>query len=220
MRRIISLILLTSLILSTMLIVSCGEKNREYDSATVLLEAEKLIKKTETLNEIFWGDGLNYIDDLNYSDGIYYMANPVDTKLLGFETVDELWAKTVEVYSYGYCKIISETVFDGLKSDTGVISYSRYYQKYSVLDPEEPECIMVNSQFYKSFYSDIEYMYDTIYDIGSEGEVIYIGIKARVSYEGKSQIKDLKIGIIEEADGFKIETPTFANYYEETEEDK
>ena len=220
MRRIISLILLVTLVLSTLSLISCGEKNREYDSTEVLSKAEELIKETETLNKILWGDGLNYIEDLNYSDGIYYMANPIDAKLLGFETVDDLWKKTTEVYSDGYCKIIAETIFDGLKSETGVISYSRYYQKYSALDPEEPECIMVNSQFYKSFYSDIEYMYDTIYDIGSEGEVIYVGIKARVSYDGKSQIKDLKIGLIEESDGFRIETPTFANYYEETEENK
>jgi hypothetical protein len=216
MRKIISLFLCLCLLLS---LSSCGEENREYDRDTVLSEAERLIKKTEKLNVILWGEGLSYIEDLNYSDGIYYMANPIDTKEYGIETLDDLIFMMKETFSVGYCAIVNETVFTGLKGDTGVNSYSRYYQKYSALDLDEPECIMVNSQYYFPFYSEIEYMYDTLYDIGSEGEVIYVGIKAKVSKDGKSQIKDLKIGLIEESDGFKVETHTFANYYEELSED-
>ena len=219
MRRIISLFLFFTLLFSVLSLSSCGVENREYDSAIVLSEAERLIKKTEKLNVILWGKGLNYIEDLNYSDGIYYMANPIDTRDYGIETIDDLLLLMHETFSQGYCSIVNETVFTGLKGDTGVNSYSRYYQKYSVLDSDEPECIMVNSQYYFPFYSEIEYMYDTLYDIGAEGEVIYVGIKAKVSKDGKSQIKHLKIGLIEESDGFKVETHTFANYYDETTEE-
>ena len=215
MRRIISFFLVISLLFSIFSLTSCGEENREYDKEKVISEAERLIKKTESLNVIIWGKGLSYIEDLNYSDGIYYMANPIDTQKYGIETIDDLLRMMSETYSLGYSAIVNETVFTGLKGDTGINSYSRYYQKYSVLDPDEPECIMVNSNYYYPFQSEIEYMYDTLYDMGSVGEVIYVGIKAKVSKDGKSQIKDLKIGLIEEADGFKIETHTFANYYEE-----
>lgn len=54
MKKIISLITLIALLCS---LISCGEKNREYDENEVKLAAEALIRKSADLNRIFWGEG-------------------------------------------------------------------------------------------------------------------------------------------------------------------
>lgn len=221
MRRIISAILCVLFI--SLSFVSCGEpENREYDSATVIAAAKELIKKSEVLNEVLWGAGLNYVEDLNYSDGVYYMANPIDAARLELETIDDIYKAMSKTYSESYCDTIKETIFESMRGESSVISYARYYQKYEYDEnniPTAPDCIMVNSAFLITLTSEVDYMYDTLVDIGARGEVVYVRITVDVTRksDGKTQRRDIEIGLIEEADGFRLHTPSFVNYYDESE---
>ena len=86
MKKIISLVLAVVFLL---LLASCGaEKNRSYDEAEVKTAAEELIRKTERLNEIFWGKGIPYVEEYGYTG--YYPADPIYLVEHGFLTVDDL----------------------------------------------------------------------------------------------------------------------------------
>ena len=86
MKKILSLILAALLLLS---LLSCGkDKNRSYDEAEVKAAAQELIKKSERLNKIFWGEGIPYVEEYGYTG--YYPADPIYLMENGFLTVDDL----------------------------------------------------------------------------------------------------------------------------------
>ena len=91
MKKILTVVLIFATLLS---VFSCGKKNRDYDEYEVVGAAETLIKKSRTLNEIYWGAGIGYYENDSYADGTYYPADPVSLYELGFETLDELREKT------------------------------------------------------------------------------------------------------------------------------
>ena len=213
MKKLVSLLLISSLLVFSF--VSCGERNREYDKEVVLSSARELIEKSKNLNEIYWGRGISYVEDLNYSEGYYFMANPLDCKRHGFETIAELKDITREVFSKSYCESIFNSVLSSSFSENSIASYARYFQKFSDIEQTQPEYIMVYSRATVLLDSEVEYLYDTMYDVGSVGEVVYVMITAKVTQDGKSQTRELKIGLIEEKDGFRIHTPTYVKYYEE-----
>jgi len=103
--KIISLLLVTVLTLS---LFGCSgeEPDREYDEAEVLSAAGRLIKLSETLNRIYYGEGIGYTDGEG-AVGAYKPADTAELKRLGFSTVEELKAKTRVVFS----KKMSETMF-------------------------------------------------------------------------------------------------------------
>ena len=90
---------------------------------------------------------------------------------------------------------------------------SRYYQKYSVIDGVTPEYIMVNSDWNKVFTSTVEYDFDSIKVIGSEKQTVFVTIDCTVTKSGYDpQKRTLTISLIEEEDGWKLDSPTFVNY--------
>ena len=213
MKKIISLLLISSLL--TISLVSCAEKNREYDKEVVLAAARELIEDSKELNEIYWGKGISYVEDLNYSSGYYYMANPVDCKRYGFETIEELKEKTRGVFSSSYCDSIFNSLLTSNIGETSINSYARYYQHFADIECLEPDYIMVYSKARVYLDSEVEYLYDTMYDVGSVGQVVYVKLTANVSRDGKTQQRELKIGFIEENGRFMLHTPSYIQYYSE-----
>ena len=215
MKKIIAIILILVTIFS---VTSCGD--REYDEAIVLAEAKRLIPETVLLNDIFWGKGIDYIEDLNTASGYYYMADPLYLIINGFETIDELKEMTREVYSTSYCESIFSAVFDAANDpDEGFVGLVRYYQKYSDAEMKEPECIMVYSRAIVLLGDEVEYLYDTMKVTGSKKEKVYVSLSVKVTRGDKSQIREISVGLIEEKDiGWRIDTPTYITYYEEPTE--
>ena len=210
-------ILLFLVIILSFSLISC-EKDREYDEAVVKAAAEELIAKSENLNRIYWGRGIEYMEDLNYKNGSYYRANSYDTDRLGFDTISELKVITRAVFSKSYCENIFSTTLTSIFDDSGIQTYARYVQQYEDLEQKIPQYILVNSNALVLLDSDVEYLYDTLKVIGSKKQTVYVTISAEVSKNGKSQIRELKIGLVEEENGWRLDTPTYVNYYDETEE--
>ena len=104
------------------------------------------------------------------------------------------------------------TVLSPVRDTNGdIIYFSRYYQAYEVLDPNTEKCIMVYSKYEVLLKDKIEYLYDTVRIFDVDGETIYVNIDVKVTNsEGNVQEKTLKIGLIEEKNGFRIDTPTYA----------
>lgn len=203
MKKILSVIFILAVAIS---LLSCGEKDRDYDEYEVKSAAETLIKKSKTLNDIYWGSGIGYYEDNNYADGYYLPADPASLYELGFETVDELKERTGKVFSKKYCEAIFDSTFVS-DSDAGTAVTKRYYQG--------ADCIMVYSKANVFLTDKVTYLYDTLEATGSSGETVFVKIRVKVERGELSQERDIEIGLVEEEDGWRIDTPTYASYRQE-----
>ena len=124
MKKIISFCLLLAVCLS---LFSC-EINREYDEGEVALAAAEIIPKTALLNEIYWGDGIPYVENLNTAVGYYYEASPTFLIENGIETIEDLKEMTRAVFSESYSTNVFDTKLTSVKDGDEIISYAGYYQ--------------------------------------------------------------------------------------------
>ena len=190
--------------------------NRKYDEKEIVAEAQRLIKESEILNEIYWGRGIPYIEDESHSNGSYYPADEIYLSKLGITTLEDLKSKTRAVFSSDMCKSqIFGTILDSTSSGMQMVSYVRYYQKFIDENSEVPECIMVNKNYKCFLYDDVEYNYESIKVIGSRGNYVTVSIDCTATNdEGLSSKSTIEVDLIEESDGWKLATPTYSVYRE------
>ena len=208
MKKIVSLFLSAVILL---LLVSCGaEKNRSYNEEEVKAAAEKLIMKSERLNEIFWGEGIPYVEDdpLIPSNGQYYPADPLYTYKNGMITVDDLIKEAEAVFSSAYTASIRASILSSSVGNNGMTGYTRYYQDTDYMT------IMVYKKFKPLLTDSVEYFYSDIKVIGSKGEKVTVEIPIKVTRGDLSQERTKKIDLVEEKDGWRIDSPTYATYRE------
>lgn len=211
MKKIVSFIALLTLLLS---LVSCGEKNREYDESEVKAAAEYLIKRSADLNCIFWGEGIGYINDDSFSVGYYYPASVASLASFGIETIEDLKEKTREVFSSSYSENIFSTTLSSLSDGEEIYRLARYYQKFSDSENNQPECIMVYTNALVLLKDEVSYKFDTLTVVGSKKETVYVTLSVNVKREEKTQIRELRVGLVEEDSGWRIDTPTYMSYIE------
>ena len=203
MKKIISLIFLAALIFT----LSSCEKNRKYDEEELFREAETLVEKSKILNEIYWGEGISYIDDDSLANGYYYMADPASLYKYGFDTIDELKSLTKEVFTKEYSESIFKTALSAINDATSIGGYTRYFQDF--------ECIRVYKKATVFLTDKVEYDYGTLKVKKVKGEKITVSVKATVIRDEMSQTRECEIVLIEEENGFRIDTPTYLVYREE-----
>lgn len=200
MKKILSLILAALLLLS---LLSCGkDKNRSYDEAEVKAAAQELIKKSERLNKIFWGEGIPYVEEYGYTG--YYPADPIYLIEHGFFTVDDLKKDAEKVFSTDYCISIQTSVFSSSAGDFGMTGYTRYYQG--------TDTIMVYKKYKPLLTDTVIYDYSNISVLGSKGEIVTVSIPIKVTRGDLSQDRVINVNLIEENDGWRIDSPTYASY--------
>lgn len=190
-------------------LVSC---DRSYDEAVVKAEARELIEASAMFNEIYWGRGIDYVENTSTANGAYYEASFLSLDKYGFRTLDELKEMTRAVFTDGYCETIFQTSFSSVSDTDELQIYARYYQKYTDEYMTEPECIMVYSLAKVLLTDEVEYLFDTLEVTGSEKDTVFVTLDVLVTRDGKSQTKELKIGLIEENDGWRLDTPTYVSY--------
>ena len=209
MKKIVSLLILIAVLIPSLF--SCGDI--KYDENEVKTAAKKLIEESILLNDIYFGEGIPYIDDKNNSDGVFYMALDSYLYLIGFSTVAELMDLTSKTFSKSYCNQIYSTVLDTIQDEDKAIILPRYYQKYSVGDATTPECIMVNSTYRQLLFGDVEYDYDSITVIGAEDDTVYITVHATVKLDAYDpQTREIRIALVDEGKGWRIDSPTYLTY--------
>lgn len=207
--------ILISVILVTAAVFSVTSCDRKYNEEEVLEAAKALIEDSKKFNLIYWGEGIPYVRDESSSNGYYYPANPIEVKKMGFETVEELKEITGEVFSESYCKSIFSSALSSYGDEDGIYGLTRYYQKYSDAYMTEPECIMVYSRATVFLTDEVEYLYDTMVVTGSKKETVYVKLSVNVTRDDKTQTREMKVGLCEEASGWRLDTPTYITYYEE-----
>lgn len=212
--KITSFLLTVVVILLSFSMFSCA-KNREYDADVVVKEAEKLIKASETLNFIYYGSGIPYVTDESYANGYYYMADSLAASEMGINTLDDLKKKTKEVFGADmYNMMVNTKLGNVTDSDGNIVNYARYYQKYDDTTGE-PEYIMVYKNAEILLKDTVSYDYESLCAVESKRETVYVEIDAQVTTpEGKKQQRTLRIGLIEEENGWRLATSTYASYYD------
>lgn len=212
-RRIVAMLL--ALAILSLTLASC---NRSYDEAEVIAAATELITASEVINEIYYGDGIKYLENSDRNNGIYCEADPYDLEMYGFSTIAQLKEMTMTVFSKAHAERMFAGAFYGSFMQDGSSTKARYYQKYVESDNaaqrETPECIMVCSKMEKLLKGDARYSLSEMTVKGSVGDIVYVLVPVTVSYEGKTQKQTLEIGLFEEEYGWRLETPTYATYNE------
>ena len=210
LKRITAFILAFVIAFSVLTLTSC---NRRFDEAEVLEEGEKLLKRAEMLNIVYFGSGIEYYDT-DEEIGYYRKANAQHLEELGFSTIDELKKITDETFSERYAAMVYSTVLSSITSDTAIVSPARYYQVYDE-ETDAPSYIMVYSKYNNLLTGDITYDYSTLRVEGSKKQRVNLLIDATVSNdEGKSQTVTVTVTLVEDESGWRIDNHTFANYNE------
>ena len=214
MKRIISfLLVLLTLLCSSLGLASC---DRSYDEEGVKLAAVDLIKKSEILNEIYWGEGIPYTSS---SIAVYGEANIIALQELGFFTIEELKVKTKEVFSERYCDQIFTSSFSTISDGDEIEFYKRYYQKYADEAQLEPECIMVYTKFENMLTDTVEYLYDTLEVTHSKRDLVYVKISVKVTNsKGEVKYRDKSIALYEEEYGWRLDSSTYMTNIDVAEE--
>lgn len=207
-KRIISLALAILMLLSVFSLSSC---NRRYDEEEVLAAAKELLKASEMLNIVYFGSGIEYFDSED-EIGYYRKANPAHLEALGFSTIDELKKITEKTFSTSLSNTVYSTVLSSLTTETTLVSPARYHQAYDE-KTGEPTHIMVYTKFAQLLKSTVEYNYDSLRVNGSKKENVYLSVDATVTSEdGKSQVTTVSFSVIEEENGWRLNSTTYANY--------
>jgi len=212
MKKIISLILIIS---SLFVFAACDDGgDRTYNEQEVIAAAKNLIRQSEEYNDIFWGEGIRYVEDDNYSSGIYYPADPIHLNELGFKKVSDITDGMKKVYSEKYSKQITDSVFSSKVGNTNMAGFVRYYQ--------DNDLFMVYSEYTPLLVDEVEYLYDTVKVLGSDGALVNIEITVKITKasndeaeEAKIQERSIKISLIEEEGSWRIDSPTYARYRED-----
>ena len=208
LKKLLSLILVTSAIVTSL--ASC---DRDYDEAEVIAAAEALIRKSDILEDIIFGVGFDYHLEGTSS---YQPASEIDverySEALGVSvsTVDELKAVLSRIYTAGY----RNDILSGVLSGDINSSLTRYYQ--------DGEKIMVLTTYKPQKTDEIEYHYETLRVADVNDQKITVSLDVTVTRTEKtgsettkkSQRITIEVDMLEEADGWKLDTPTYAVYNE------
>lgn len=220
MRRFVSLFLALVILSMSIFTLSSCQRDREYDEAEVLSAARELIEKSVLLNEIYYGKGIPATTDSSTANGYYFEADIRYLLENDFKTVEDLKKMTAAVFTEDLCNLIFSTKLSSVIDEDNIQSMSRYYQKYYDAEGKKPECIMVYTKAIDLLgESEILYDYTTLAVDGVKGEYVTVSIDATV-YNGKGdyQSATLKIRMLEEESGWRLDSPTYKVYSERLDE--
>ncbi len=211
--RFLMLLLVISLSLS---FISC---DRSYDEEEVYEAALLLIPKSAELNTLYWGEGLMYIKNPSTSSGAYHEADYISLEKYGFRTVEEMKNLTRDVFSKEYCDYIFSAAFTSVSDDEEIHFFARYYQKYEDSEGKIPVSIMVYEKFEPLLTDEVFYDLETLKVTHSKKDKVFVQIEATVTNKGgESQKRTKQIALVEENDGWRIDSATYLKYNEQASE--
>lgn len=204
MKRIISLLLAVFVLISVFVLSSCS------GSAPKLEDVKErfiyLIENSKELNTVYFGKGLPVYDrdgTLAEEKGVYYndelTAYNKVMERSKFLSIDEIKARSMEIYSSEYLSALYETAFDGVMTGSSS-AYLRFYES--------------DDWLYENIYAtDFEFS-ERIYDYSSmqivkpsNNEYINIIID---SYTLKDrEIKSVSLTFVYENDNWYLDSPTY-----------
>lgn len=207
----VSAILMIAFLAVSMLgLTSC---DRRYNEEEVLAAADTLLRRSEELNVVLWGEGLKWAVTAN-ATGAYYEADYFDAQKYGFTTLRDMYDAVDATFTESYCESIYSTVFSPISDGSSTFSLARYYQLWGdELTKTDPISIMVFSNYDYVFHDTVVYDYSTLRVSDVKKQTVYVTVSATVTNgDGQTQSVDIEFGMIEESEGWRIDSPTYVNY--------
>ena len=213
------LLLTVVLLLSTLLLTSCGGGVSEAEVSAVLAE---LILASYPLNEIYFGEGLPISDDRADVEA-FYAATGVDNDIslnyhpvspeAAYTSVEQIREATLAVFSDSYADYLFTMAFDGLSSVfnedteeqvTQTVSYARYMETDGILTVRmdvADEAMPLNRTYDTN---DIEIIRDKL-----NGEHGYLLVEVQSYVDGQPDQR-VEVKLVKNADGqFRLDSPTY-----------
>ena len=196
--------------------------NREYDEAEVSLAAKALLEKSILINEIFWYDGIPTTDN---TEGItlksYKRADKDYLESKGITVFEDIKNLTRGVFSESKSEDVFRLFLAGSNdsSFTGVSYYIPEYLINTETGEREEVGILVSEKRAEDKLVKIgektEYDYSSIKVICSEGQRVKIEVICTVTTsDGKTQTTKENMYLIEESDGWKLDSLSKIPYLE------
>lgn len=210
-KRLLYFTLILAMLVPVLNLTSC---DRKYDEAEVKAAATALLKESEMLNGVLFGQGIATVTGPN-TNGAYHEADYLHLVSLGFTTIEELRARVNKTFTAEYAELIFSTILSPINVDGVAVANTRYYQKYAdEMTKTDPVCIMVFRDYEYVFRDTVVYDYDSIRVTDVKKQTLYISVDLTVTdrEDEQSQRRTLTFELIEEADGWRINSPTYMNY--------
>lgn len=207
-----SVLLLLALLLAALPLAGCAK----IDTTGLLDAAPALLARAAFFNEIYFGEGIP-VNPAGASVGGYIVADPSYLDEHGFHTIDELKAKTEEVFSPGYCASIYPAAFAGFAAEGGYI-YARYSssQAEALRDENETILVSVNTAGLLTNVGKTTYDYDSVRLIGTGRDYATVGVMATTVYYptedeplGRTEETELEIRFVRVDGAWRIDSPTY-----------
>ncbi len=183
---------------------SCGADLSDEDAKD---RAAELLQKSVLINRIYFGSGIP-ADPTVIGDAAYKKADPAFLEAHGFQSVEQLKKKTLEVYT-SYC---AEDIFFNIF--TAVVGVSDSRARYR----DDSGTLYVDTKAEVLYADRVEFDTDSIRITKSKKNVIYFTVDMTVynADESKSQTLSAQSFSLREENGvWLLDTPTYAVYYDE-----
>lgn len=194
MRRLISLLLLLLILPASLL--SCGDPVTEEE---VLPEAERLIRASVLINEIYLGEGIPTgavaFENYRYADEAFCREN-------GMETVAALRERTLAVYTPAVADILFRKA---LTTDDNSLGEYRDGASGGLYVLDTRECWYENTAH--------KYLFDTMRMESATKTGATVKITVQITPEGKEpQERELSLPLVKTEEGFRCDKLTYVAY--------
>ncbi len=190
--------------------------NREYNEQEVAAAAEELIKSSELLTEIYFGDGIPFISEGEFASN-YRPANTEYLEKIGVKYIKDLKNLTRGTFSESESEFLFSIFLSRVDSDE-FVGAVHYIPSYEGEDEEKRETgILVYKDREKSALVNSSektvHNYSTIKVLYSEGERVKISLESTVVCDdGRMQTQINEIYLVEEDAGWRLDSQTKCAY--------
>lgn len=185
--------------------VGCGKPDEE----AFLLTVEALLKETEAVNALCFGEGLAVRED-GYTSGSYAEAAEESLAAYGVKNTAEIKEKVRRVYSVTVAEWVEEITFSAVYADSTVLSYSRYYDTV-VAEEDDRAVLMVKKDYEPLLVGRTVYGNIRVVSLSSKRAEILVDVT--VTHEGKSRVeKDVSLALRFEEGAWRFDTPTYLTF--------
>ena len=184
---------------------------REYVESEVIENATSLLSLSGDINHILWGKGIAAVEN-EEETGAYRACQSEEMERYGIYCVEDIRTLCKTVYSSAMCSTVESTVLGNVRDENeSIVSLVRYYDN---TDKETGDVtLMVNTDAYVYFEKAVTYHTETLRIKEVKGEVIYLSVSVTLyDEEDAPHEKTLTFSMIEEADGWRLHSPTYMKY--------
>lgn len=193
MKKIIS-VFLTLAVLSACLCACSPHSNDDIAAA-----AKDLIEKSYEINEIYYGKGLPYTEDIIIGIATEYAL--VDSEACGYSTIEDLKKAAAAVYSADYCEHLFKVAFEGLSTEElETVSFARYLEDFGY------QLTILKEAAEKGLELNRTYDLSTLTVEKCQRNTATVSVTSLVD-----GVEDevITITMVFEADGWRLNTPTY-----------